>query len=153
MAGIRPRFEKGSPLSFNANVLIKGGQLVEPDAATGRIKPSTANSVKVLGVALGDASAFGYTNANTADAWGNPVVNAQYPPNEVAVAKHGVFDLKVAAATTALAFGDLVKAAANGEVQLHSQGAAATYDMIVGRCVETAGIPVGETGKIRLGGV
>lgn len=153
MAGIRPRFEKGSPLTFNANVLIKGGQLVEPDAATGRIKPTAANSVTCLGVALGDASAFGYTNANTTDAWGNPVVNAQFPPNEVAVAKHGVFDLKVAAATATVPFGALVKAAANGEVQLHSQGAAATFDQIVGRCVEPGGIAAGAEGKIRLGGV
>lgn len=93
MAGIRPVFEKGSPLTYSANVLIKGGQLVEPDGTTGRVKPTAGVSAVCLGVATGDASAYGYSNANTTDSWGNPVVNAQYPPNEVAVASHGVWRL------------------------------------------------------------
>lgn len=146
MAGVRPRFERGSPLTFNANVNITGGQLVEPDAATGRIKPTAAASAKCLGVATGDASAFGYANSNTTDDWGNPVVNAQFPPNEVAVANQGVWDLTAAGA---IAFGDLVTSAANGACATIGAG---TFGQVIGRCVEPAGIADGAKGKILLRG-
>ena len=156
MPGLLQTFDTG-PLTFSATTVanggnIKGGMLVEPDGATGRIKPASANSVKCLGVAMGDASASDYANADTTDTWGNTVVNAIYPPNETAVAWQGVFVLKVAAATAAVNLGDLVKCAANGEVQLSSQGGAATFDQVIGRCVEPAGIAAGATGRIMLGG-
>jgi hypothetical protein len=97
MPGIRPVFEKG-PLTYRTTTaanggLIKGGQLVEVDPNTGRIKVAGADSILCLGVATGDASPSDYSNANTTDSWGNPVVNAQYPPNEVAVAYQGVWRL------------------------------------------------------------
>lgn len=157
MPGLLPTFDKG-PLTFAATTVanggnIKGGMLVEPDGTTGRIKPATANSAKCLGVAMGDASASDYANADTTDTWGNTMVNAQYPPNEVAVAYQGVFKLKVAAATATVNFGDVVKCAANGEIQVGSQGGAATFDVVVGRCVEPLGIVAGARGKILLGGV
>lgn len=148
MAGVRPRFERGSPLTFNANVLIKGGQLVEPDGTTGRIRPTTGVSATCLGVATGDASAFGYTNPNTTDAWGNPVVNAQHPPNEVAVAKHGVWDLQNDTAGT-LAFGAWVTSAANGTIA--DAGATPAAGTVIGQVVEPAGIAAGQQGKVRLG--
>lgn len=161
MAGIRPVQEKG-PLTFLATTLangglIKGGQLVEPDAATGKIKVAGVASAAVLGVATGDASPSDHTNANTTDDWGNPVVNAQYPPNEVAVAYQGVWRLTAAGAIN---FGDFVVAAANGAVAAVA-AAGATYAAaeinntrsIVGRCVEPGGIAAGATGKILLGGV
>jgi hypothetical protein len=158
MPGLLPTFQKGSPLTFSATTIanggnIKGGMMVEPDGTTGRIKPAAALSVTYLGVAEGDASASDYANSDTTDTWGNSIVNAQYPPNEVAVANMGVFVLKVAAATTTVPFGGLVKCAANGEVQLDSQGGAATFPQIVGRCVEPLGIAAGARGKIRFGGV
>ena len=148
MAGIRPVFEKG-PITFSANVLIKGGQLVEPDASTGRIKPATADSVVVLGVATGDASATGYANADTTDAWDNPVVNAHYPPNEVAVAYQGVWKLKNGSGAT-IAFGALVACNGSGEVKALGAGA---FGTCIGRCVDPAGIAAGAKGKILLGGV
>lgn len=149
MAGVRPRFEKGSPLTFNANVLIKGGQLVEPDGTTGRIKPTAGVSAVCLGVSTGDASAFGYSNANTTDAWGNPIVaSPTYPPNEVAVAKHGVWDLE---ATADIPFGALVVSAAAGKVT--AAGATPAVGTVVGQCVEPGGIvfATNPVGKIRLG--
>lgn len=154
MPGLLPTFDKG-PLTFPATTIanggnIKGGSLVEPDGTTGKIKPATANSAACLGVALGDASASDFSNADTTDTWGNTVVNATYPPNETAVAFQGVFKLKVAAATATVNFGDLVKCAANGEVQVHSQGGAATFNIIIGRCVEPGGIVAGARGKIVL---
>jgi hypothetical protein len=154
MPGCLPVFDKG-PLTFSATTTanggnIKGGMMVEPDGTTGRIKPATANSIACLGVAEGDASASDYAAADTADTWGNVIVNPMYPPNEVAVAYQGVFVLKVAAATATVNMGDLVKCAANGELQIHSQGGAATFNMIVGRCVEPGGIAAGARGKINL---
>lgn len=154
MPGLLPTFDKG-PLTFPATVIanggnIKGGSLVDVDGVTGKIKPSGANSATCLGVALGDASASDYANVDTTDTWGNTIVNPLYPPNEVAVAWQGVFKLKVAATSATVPFGALVKCAANGEVTLHSTGGAATFDIIIGRCVEPAGIAAGARGKINL---
>lgn len=155
MPGIKPVFDNG-PLTFAATTIanggnIKGGSLVEPDGTTGRIKPATANSEVCLGVALNDMAASDFAASDTTDTWGNSIANMNaLVPNEGAVAFKGVFRLKVAAATTTVPFGALVKCAANGEVQLHSQGGAATYPMIVGRCVEPGGIAAGARGKINL---
>lgn len=151
MAGIRPVFEKG-PLSFSTTTAanggnVKGGQLVMPDGTTGRVRPTTGAVNTCLGVALGDAAASDFANAETTDTWGNPVVNMHFPPNEVAVAYQGVFRLK---ATTAIAFGELVVSAANGEVNPRGAG---TMDLVIGRCVEPAGISAGAKGKILLGGI
>lgn len=154
MPGLLPTQFKG-PLTFSATTVanggnIKGGMLVQPDGVTGRIMPAAAASATCLGVAEGDASASDYANSDTTDTWGNTVVNAQYPPNEVAVAFQGVFKLKVAATSATVPFGALVKCAANGEVTLHSTTAAATFDVIIGRCVEPAGIAAGARGKINI---
>jgi hypothetical protein len=154
MPGGLATFDKG-PLTCSATTVanggnIKGMSLVEPDGTTGRIKPASAASAVCLGVALGDASASDFANADTTDTWGNTVVNATYPPNEVAVAFQGVFKLKVAATSATVPFGALVKCAANGEVTLHSTGSAATFDVIIGRCVEPLGIAAGARGKINL---
>lgn len=154
MPGLLPTFDQG-PFTFSATTVanggnIKGGMLVEPDGTTGRIKPASASSVVCLGVALGDASGSDYANADTTDTWGNTIVNAQYPPNETAVACEGVFKLKVAATSGTVPFGALVKCAANGEVQLGSQGGAATFDQVIGRCIEPLGIVAGARGKINL---
>lgn len=154
MPGLLPTFDRG-PLTFSATTIanggnIKGGTLVQPDGTTGRIMPAAAASTTCLGVAMGDASASDYSNADTSDTWGHTVVNATYPPNEVAVAFQGVFKLKVAATSATVPFGALVKCAANGEVTLHSTGSAATFDVIVGRCVEPLGIVAGARGKINI---
>jgi hypothetical protein len=146
MPGIRPVLEQG-PLTFDANVNIMGGSLVMPDGTTGRIKPTVADTPLCLGVATGDASAYSNTNADTTDAWGNPIVNAQVPPVEVAVAWRGVWRLT---ASGAIAFGALVVAGANGVVVTR---AAQGLDSVIGKCVEPGGIASGQRGKILLGGV
>lgn len=155
MPGLLPTFDKG-PLTFSATTVanggnIKGGSLVEPDGTTQRIKPASASSKVCLGVAMGDASASDFANADTTDTWGHTVVNAQYPPNETAVAFQGVWKLKNAASGTGfgpIAFGQLVRCAANGEVM--PMGGADTFDMVVGRCVEPGGIAAGARGKINI---
>lgn len=150
MAGVRPVFEKG-PITYLATTIanggnITGGQLVEPDGTTGKIKVATADSAACLGVATGNASASDFSNADTTDTWGNTVVNAQFPPNEVAVAYQGVWKLT---ATGAIAFGALVACAANGTVKTIGAG---VFGTVVGRCVEPGGIAGAAKGKILLGG-
>jgi hypothetical protein len=153
MPGVKPTFDRG-PLTFSATTIanggnIKGGSLVEPDGTTGRIKTAGANSVKVLGVALGDAAGSDYAASDTTDAWGNvTAAMGHLVPNETAVAYQGVFKLK---ASAAIAFGELVIAAANGEIAPNGAGTDALR--IVGRCVEPGGIASGARGKILLGGV
>ena len=153
---MRPVFEKG-PITFSltnkvglggANG-IKEGVLVMPDGTTGRIKPTTGAVANCLGVAVGNASATDFSNADTLDDWGNNVTNFNYPPNEVAVAYQGVWLLTAAGA---VAFGELVTAAANGQVAANGAGTNAL--VIVGRCVEPNGISgAGAKGKILLGGL
>lgn len=95
--GLKPVFDHG-PLTYLANVNIRAGRLVMPDGTTGRIKETDGVVANCLGVATGDASAPSYPNADTVDPWGHTVVNAQYPPNEVAVGYQGVWKLLVGGA-------------------------------------------------------
>ena len=153
---MRPVFEKG-PITFSLTNKaglgglngIKEGVLVEPDTAnSGRIKPTGAGSPKVLGVAIGNASASDFLNTDTTDDWGNNVTNFNYPPNEVAVAYQGVWLLT---ASANILFGELVISAANGQVAPNGAGTNAL--VVIGRCVEPNGITAGNKGKILLGGV
>lgn len=158
MPGIRPVFEKG-PLTFSATTtanggLIKGGQLVEPDGTTGRIKVAVAATTKCIGVALGDVAPSDHSNADGTDAWGNSVVNMHLHPNEVAVAYQGVFRLPNRHATTAIDFGDLVIVSGTaGNAGGVEKRVAQALDQVVGRCVEPGGIAAGQPGKILLGSV
>jgi hypothetical protein len=147
MPGVLPTFDRG-PLTFSANVNISGGQLVTPDGTTGRIKPTTASTDRVLGVALGDAAGVAGLPGDTTDFWGNSIANMNpFPPNETAVANTGIFKLLNGSGAT-IAFGALVMAAANGGITAFT-GTDATQ--VVGRCVEPGGISNGARGKIRLG--
>jgi hypothetical protein len=131
------------PDTYDANVLIAGAVLVEPDAATGKVKTCTAASVKCLGVALYSAAPQGSISGTTA--YGEVVIDISTLQTEVAVAWQGTYKLT---ATGAIAFGDPVICAANGTVA--ASGAAPDARTIVGKCVEPAGIAGGAQGLIRL---
>lgn len=155
MAGIRPVFEKG-PLTFKATTVANGGNIaagtfVMPDTANaGYVTVATAaGAATCLGLAIGDAAASDYSNAPTNDDWGNPVVNAHTPPNEVAVAYQGVWLVEV---TADVAFGALVTVGAGG-LATPFDAAAGDSDTVVGRCVSEGGITAGNKGRILLGGV
>ncbi|WP_142060318.1 hypothetical protein [Pseudonocardia kunmingensis] len=150
MSGIRAVFEKG-PVTYSASVNIRGGQLVEPDEFTARIKPTAGATTACLGVAMVDAAGVSHSVADTQDPWGNTVVTATLVPNEVAVAWQGVWRLKNAATgvgSGAIGFGDRVVTAANGEIMPYI---AQDLDLIVGTCVEPGGIAPGAEGKVILG--
>lgn len=164
----RPVFEKG-PVTFSVtNMAGLGGvnglkelTLVEPDGTTGRIKVATAGTIKCLGVAVGNASASDFANADTADFWNNNITNFNYPPNEVAVAYQGVWLLRNEGGV-AIDFGDLVVVAGTGAASggvgkfvNAVAGAVSNVASVVGRCLEPGGIAAtsGTKGKILLGGL
>lgn len=129
MASVYPRYQEG-PVTYTAAEAITGGQLVEARASS-VVGVAGAASVKVLGVALKDAS-------NAAQS----ATDATSPSNSVAVAHQ--CEIKVTYAANAN-FGDLLKAAAAGQVTPLVVG---TDDMskCVGRCKEVAGVTSGNTG-------
>lgn len=139
MSGVLPNTKMG-PRTFEVNASVTGGQLVEPDGTTGRIKPATANSTTVLGVAAANAEPAGSdtdTNYST------------YRPH-VAV-YYGGFEMPVTYAANAT-FGQLLKAAANGQVTPYTPGAEtspSTDTQVVGRCTEPAGVSAGQVGLMR----
>lgn len=138
MPTVHPRYGwSGLRPTFEVSEIVKGGQLVMADAAANpKVKVATANAA-VMGVAMADAQPP--TTDSSTDAFGNTVINATLHPQYVAVGQTGVWPLKNAGA--ALVNGDLVKAAAAGEV---TKATTPATDIIIGK-VEGAG---GATGAL-----
>ena len=129
------------PETFDVNVAVTGGQLVMPDAATGKVKPTdSTNVVNWLGVALYDAQPATATGEDTV--FGFPRIDTAVPRPEVAVAWHGTFKLLAA---EALNFGDVVYAGTLGRVQK-----AVATGRAVGQVIQTGGIANGAYGLVRL---
>lgn len=135
MSGLYPVTRSG-PDTYEVSTTTVGGQLVMVDGVTGKIKPTTGVVNTVLGVALTDAVPAG-SGSNLAFGTAPKTTSVAYGPSTV-----------VLTAAANIAFGQLVVAAAAGQV---TPGSTPTYDQIVGRCVEPAGIVSGSTGRIRLG--
>jgi hypothetical protein len=134
MPGSYPVLQLG-PATYTVSAAVTGGQLVMVDGSTGKVKPTTGAAVACLGMATSDASPAGSgTNLNYAT-----------PRSEVSVV-YGPAEVVLTAAGT-IAFGALVVAAANGQVVTVGAG---TFDQVVGRCTEPAGIASGATGRVRL---
>jgi hypothetical protein len=148
MPGLRPHLEHG-PETYTANVTILGGQLVEPDSTTGRIKPAAAGSVVCLGLAIGDAAAYNATGmvAATQDAWGRYTAGAMTPPSEVAVAYRGSWWIKNTSGGT-LAFGARLICAAAGAIA--ASGATPDARTVIGVVIEPGGIANNAEGRVRL---
>lgn len=144
MSAIQPKYGwDGLKITYEANVVIKGGQLVMVDASTGKVKITTANAMP-LGIAMTDAAPAG-TSDTTTDSWGNAVINASLPGQYVAVAMEGVFQINNEGA--ALILGDYVKATALGGVTKATVGT----DVIIGKVVGPAlGAATSEKAEVRL---
>lgn len=133
----RVNFQQG-PVTYDVNVAVTAGRLVEPDAATGRIKHAAAGSVKVLGMARTNAQPAGSAPTGQIDAsWAQPGVAVIYGPADV--------DLTYSGAAT---FGDLLVATADGQVG--PAGATPAVGTIVARCTAEAGVAAGAVGRARL---
>lgn len=136
MSGVNPNLFDG-PDTMSVNVAITGGQLVMPDTG-GKIKPATAGATTVLGVALMDGQ--------PASAQSNLVFSTAR--TEVSVA-YGDVDINVTYAANA-AWGQKLKAAANGQVTPWVTGTDTAPEQIVGICSAPAGVLSGNVGRMRL---
>lgn len=146
MAGLRVHLEHGPETHLVSTDLV-GGTLVEVDGVTGKVKPASAGSVVVLGLALGDAAATAGAVATTTDTWGRPTAGGLKPPNEVAVAYRGSWWIKNTSGGT-LAYGARLIAGAGGTFV--ASGATPDARTIVGIVIEPAGIANNAEGRIRL---
>lgn len=143
MSGIT-QVTKTGPKTFTAGELVLGGQVVE-GTDTGVVIPATADSERVVGVALTDAQPAPADNPVT-DAAGRPVVVAVQLPTTVAVAYSGI-EVRVTYSAAAK-FGARLVATADGTVGPAAADAAAAT--IVGVCTEPAGVAADARGLIRL---
>lgn len=150
MSTVIPRHESG-PVTYEVVEAVKGGQVVEARAA-GKIGVAAAGSTTVLGVASKDANTAANNTAaqSGTTAQGYPFVDtsAYLVSPYVAVYDHEIVPVTFAGA---VAFGKKVKAAASGKVALWVSGTDAA-DLIIGTCVEPAGITAADqVGLVRLG--
>lgn len=146
MTGLRVHLEHGPETHLVSTDLV-GGTLVEVDGVTGKVKPASAGSTAVLGLALGDAAAVAGAVGTTTDAWGRPTAGGLKPPNEVAVAYRGSWWIKNTSGGT-LAYGARLIAGAAGIVV--ASGATPDARTIVGIVIEPSGIANNAEGRIRL---
>lgn len=129
------------PDTVEVSVAVAAGQGVEPDPANpGMVRPWSAGSVTCLGVARTQAAPAG----------SNAMNNFAPVPRTTAAQYTG--DIRVVYAAAA-AWGDLLVAAANGQVTPYAAPAdvtPSTYNQIIGRCSEPSGVTAGATGRARL---
>lgn len=131
MGAFNPTYQAG-PVPYEVNVDTDGGLLVEPDAATGRIKPTAGASLAVLGVSRERGI------PTTTDQ--NPVGGVNYNPlpSKISVdATAGYFMMKYAATAT---FGQRIQSAAGGQVT--PWVAAGDPRLMVGWCADPGGATV-----------
>jgi hypothetical protein len=140
MAAVLPHYKQG-PENKQVSTLIFGGQLVEPTTITAgttdyTVKPASAVSVNVLGVAAKDANVI---SAQTAapNTYGQPLIDISVLDDYTSVYYGGVDILVWYNNTANVAEGALLQAGANGTVTAFS---GATYSQIVGRCTINGGV-------------
>lgn len=132
------------PETYFVNAPVAADQLVEAHIASKKVQPATADSPRVLGVALYAAAPAGTTGGAGTTFGGNPSFDFSSLQEDVAVAWTGVFKLK---AGTTCAWMDFVKAGAAGVVV--PIGASAST-LIVAQCVDPDGVAAGDVGFFRL---
>jgi hypothetical protein len=144
MPAVPMQFKTG-PRTYVPAELIIGGQVIEA-RANGRVGVAGAGSLKTLGIAVTDGiNPEARVTATTTGADGRPVLNAAPLPNIVTTADSGISVPCTYA--NAAAFGDRLKAAANGQVT-----PLVTNDdprMTVGICDEPLGVAQGAIGLTR----
>jgi hypothetical protein len=138
MSGVLPHTKHG-PESYQVSVLVKGGQLVVPDASPATtVSVAGANAINVIGVAGVDAQPIP-NQAGDTTSYGQPLVDISVLPDYTPV-WHGV-DIWVTYAANAN-FGQLLKAAANGQVTPWVDGTDTDPATIVGRCTMPGGVVI-----------
>lgn len=147
MAAVTAKFSSPQATYVPAEAIL-GGQVVEARAAIGgigRIGVAAAGSLKVLGVALTDATTPELRSSTPATVNGRPVLDAAQLPVNVAVAASGKEVPVIYSA--AAAFGDKLIAAALGQVA--PAGVTPDARSIVGTCTAPLGVAAGAVGLMR----
>lgn len=137
MAGINQKWEFGPP-TREVSVAVKGGQLLMADGTTGKVKPSTAAALTVVGVASQDAEPA--VDPAFTTGYGAPGIDISRPRDHTTVLRGYVPVTYLAAAN----FGQKLIAAANGQVTV--AGVTPDAATVVGRCEEPAGVAAGAVG-------
>lgn len=133
--GSLPHYRLG-PDSYQVSALVAGGQLVVGDVSGTTVSVAGAAALNVLGVAGNDAAPI-VSQAGNTTSYGDSLVDISVLPDYVSV-YHGA-DMHVTYAANA-AFGQLLKAAANGTVTPWVSGTDTLPATIVGRCTQPGGV-------------
>jgi hypothetical protein len=130
---------KHGPDSYQVSAAVAGGTLVVADGASAlTVSTAGANAINVLGVAGNDAAPIPNQASNTDSlAGGAPLLDVSVVPDYVAV-YHGA-DMHVTYAANAT-FGQLLKAAASGQVTPWVDGTDTHPAYIIGRCTQPGGV-------------
>lgn len=147
MSGVVRIRSVDAPVTYpvKAGETVRGGMLVE--AAVGGVQKAGAGSAKVIGVAQKDGFGAGAVTPVTTSANGQPFVDVSGPNPNLVTAEKGYFKVKYASNA---AFGDPLKAAANGEV---TKATAGTDDaIVVGYCLVVGGVTSGAVAEARITG-
>lgn len=134
MSGVRRYLSHDGPETYPVSAAIKGGMVVGGHT-DGKARPAVAGDTKVLGVAEIDAKPA--ASGITTDSDGFETINVS-PIATSVVAGFGRYVVTYAANA---AFGQALKAAANGTVTPWSSGADAA-DLIIGYCDQPGGVVI-----------
>lgn len=142
MSAVLPHYKEG-PANYQAATLIYGGQLVMPNTLTAgttdlTVKPATASSVNVLGVAGTDANVL-TAQTGVPNSYGQPQIDISVLTDYVAVYR-GPVDIWVWY-SGAVVPGTKLLAGANGTVVTAGVGPAA--DQVIGICTHPGGVAAG----------
>jgi hypothetical protein len=142
MSAVLPHYKMG-PANLQANTLIYGGQLVQFNSVANpstdlTVIPSTAASVRILGVAGTDAAPIA-TQTGAANSYGQPLIDISVLTDYLPV-YYGHADIWVWY-SGAVVQGNLVIGGANGTVVTAGAGPAA--DQVVGKCTHPGGVSAG----------
>lgn len=141
MAGSLPHYRLG-PDSYQVSATVYGGSLVIADGSSAStVSTAGANAINVLGVAGNDASPLVSQTGNTTS-YNAPLLDISVLTDYVAV-HHGC-DIHVTYAAAAT-FGQLLKAAASGQVTPWVSGTDTNAATIIGRCTQPGGVAAGAT--------
>lgn len=145
MSGVLPHTKHG-PESYQVSALVTGGQLVKADGSGDTtVSAAGAGAINVLGVAGIDAAPYP-NQAGDTTSYGDPLLDISVLTDYVPV-WHAV-DIAVTYAANC-SFGELLKAAANGQVTPWVDGTDTDPATIIGRCTQPGGVVISTTAIAR----
>ena len=143
MSGAIPHYQFRGPASYQVSATVYGGSLVIADGSNATtVSTAGAGAINVLGVAGNDASPI-VSQAGNLNSYNQPIVDVSVLFDYTAV-HCAAIDIHVTYAAAAT-FGQLLKAAATGQVTPWVSGTDTNPATIVGRCTQPGGVLAGAT--------